>query len=78
MDFETFHLGDFALQSGAVLSDAQLAYKTYGKLNDARDNVVVLPTFYTGTHTRNEGFFGAGRGVDPARHFVVSLSLIHI
>ena len=75
MDFETFHLGDFALQSGAVLSDAQLAYKTYGKLNDARDNVVVLPTFYTGTHTRNEGFFGAGRGVDPARHFVVSINL---
>ena len=75
MDFETFHLGDFALQSGAELSDAQLAYKTYGKLNDARDNVVVLPTFYTGTHTRNEGFFGAGRGVDPARHFVVSINL---
>ena len=75
MDYETYHLTNFELQSGAVLPDARLAYKTYGKLNAARDNVVVLPTFYTGTHLRNEGFFGAGRAIDPARHFVVSINL---
>ncbi len=72
---EIFELGDVTLQSGAVLPAAQLAYKTYGELNQAGDNVVVLPTFYTGTHGRNEGFFGAGRAIDPARHFVVSINL---
>jgi homoserine O-acetyltransferase len=70
-----FDLGDFELQSGVVLPDAKLAYKTYGSLNPTRDNVVVLPTFYTGSHMRNEGFFGAGRAIDPARHFVVSVNL---
>ncbi len=75
MDYEIFHLKDFELQSGAVLPDARLAYKTYGELNAAGDNVVVLPTFYTGTHMRNEGFFGPGRAIDPARHFVVSVNL---
>ncbi len=74
-DHSTFDLGDFELQSGVVLPDAQLAYKTYGKLNASRDNVVVLPTFYTGNHMRNEGFFGAGRAIDPARHFIVSVNL---
>ena len=34
----------------------QLAYKTYGELNASGDNAVVLPTFYTGSHMRNEGF----------------------
>ena len=53
----------------------KLAYKTYGELNPARDNVVVLPTFYTGSHGRNEGFFGEGRAIDPARHFIVSVNL---
>lgn len=68
-------LGDVELQSGEILRDAKLAYKTWGSLNPAADNVVLLPTFYTGTHERNEGFLGAGRAVDPDRHFVVSINL---
>ena len=70
-----FDAGDLTLQSGEVLPAAKLAYKTYGSLNAAKDNVVLLPTFYTGTHVRNEGFFGEGRAIDPARHFVVSVNL---
>ena len=71
----SFGDGDLNLQSGEVLPAAKLAYKTYGSLNAAKDNVVLLPTFYTGTHSRNEGFFGPGRAIDPARHFVVSVNL---
>jgi len=72
----TYRLGDVPLQSGTVLKDAQLAYVTYGTLNEAGDNAILLPTFYTGTHIRNEALFGAGRAVDPARHFVVSVNLL--
>ena len=74
-DHSVFDLGDFELQSGMVLPGARLAYKTYGALNENRDNVVVLPTFYTGSHMRNEGFFGTGRAIDPARHYVVSVNM---
>ncbi|HET7211816.1 MAG TPA: alpha/beta fold hydrolase, partial [Methyloceanibacter sp.] len=72
---QTYELGDVRLQSGAVLKDASLAYATYGTLNAAGDNAVLLPTFYTGTHNRNEPLFGPGRAIDPARHFVVSVNL---
>ena len=75
MDYSVYDLGEFELQSGVVFSGARLAYKTYGELNANRDNVVLLPTFYTGSHTRNEGYFGAGRAIDPTRHFVVSIDL---
>ncbi|MEM9125501.1 MAG: alpha/beta fold hydrolase [Pseudomonadota bacterium] len=74
-DFQLLDLGDFPLLSGQVLSNARLAFQTYGTLSAARDNVVVLPTFYTGTNTRNQGFFGPGRAIDPARHFIVSPNL---
>ena len=73
--FKTYELGDFALQSGAVLSDAKLAYQTYGTLATSGDNAVVMPTFFTGSHGRNEGYFGPGRALDPARHFIVSINL---
>ncbi len=74
-DYKTFDLGDFVLQSGTALSNAKIAYKTYGELNAKKNNVVVLPTFYTGSHMRNEGFFGDGRAIDPARHFIVSVNM---
>ena len=70
-----FELGDVRLQSGAVLKNAELVYTTYGTLGPKGDNAIVLPTFYTGTHLRNEALFGPGRAIDPARHFVVSINL---
>jgi homoserine O-acetyltransferase len=73
--YSTFELGDVRLQSGAVLNSARLAYATYGTLSPRADNAVLLPTFYTGTHIRNEPLFGAGRAIDPAHHFVVSVNL---
>lgn len=74
--YDRFDLGDVGLQSGETLKSAFLAYKTYGTLAPKRDNVVLMPTFFTGTHIRNEGFFGPGRGIDPGRHFVVSVNMI--
>ena len=74
--FETYELGDVELLSGEVLSDARLAYKAYGHLSPKRDNAVVLPTFYTGTHQRNEGFFGPGRAIDPEKHFIICPNLM--
>ena len=75
MDYERYELGTVSLLSGEKLDSAFLAYKTYGKLNSNRNNVVVLPTFYTGTHQRNEGFFGSGRAIDPDKHFIVSINM---
>jgi homoserine O-acetyltransferase len=70
-----YELGSVSLLSGESLQAAFLVYKTYGKLNENKDNVVVLPTFYTGSHGRNEGFIGQGRAIDPKKHFIVSINL---
>ena len=75
MDYDIFECGDLPLQGGATLRGAKLAYKTYGSLSQNGDNVVVMPTFFTGSHNRNEGFFGPGRALDPNRHFIVSINL---
>jgi homoserine acetyltransferase len=47
-DYETFNLGDWALQSRSVLPDAHIAYKTFG---DPSSPAIVYPTWYSGcTH----------------------------
>jgi len=71
MDYEIFELGNVALQSGLTLTGAKLAYKTYGALSPARDNVIVMPTYYGGQHSDSERMMGAGRALDPARYFIV-------
>ena len=72
---QIYKMADFELQSGLILPCAQLVYKTYGELNAAKNNVVLLPTFYTGSHHRNEGFFGENRAISPDRHFIISVNL---
>lgn len=64
-------LGDIPLEHGGVLRDTTLVYQTHGTLNAARDNCIVFPTYYTGTHDSNARLIGAGRVLDPARWFIV-------
>jgi len=70
-DYEIFALGDVVLQSGLTLRQAKLAYKTYGECNTARDNVIVMPTFYGGQHLDTEAMMGAGRALDPQKYFII-------
>ena len=70
-DFEMFELGNIVLQSGATLRGAKLAFKTFGQLNAAKDNVIVYPTFYGGQHYQNEAIIVEGRALDPSKYFII-------
>ena len=74
-DHEIFELGDVTLQSDATLPAARLAYKTWGALNANGDNAILMPTFYTGTHVRNEGYLERVPALDPACWFIVSVNM---
>jgi homoserine O-acetyltransferase len=49
IDQEVFRVPSFELECGAVLRDAPVAYKTWGTLNDARDNVMIICHAFTGS-----------------------------
>jgi homoserine O-acetyltransferase len=66
-----FKLGDLALQSGAVLPDAVLSWKTHGTLAPGRDNVVLYPTSYSAQHADLEWLIGPDGVLDPQRWFIV-------
>ena len=70
-----YELGDVELISGEILRSAVLVAGTWGQLAPARDNVIVLPTYYTGTHEGYEPLVGPGRVFDTDRYFVVSPNL---
>jgi homoserine O-acetyltransferase/O-succinyltransferase len=75
-NYDVFHAGDVILQSGFVLGSATLAYATYGILNETRDNVIVYPTFFCGSHADNEWLIGEDRALDPRHYFIVVPNLL--
>jgi homoserine O-acetyltransferase/O-succinyltransferase len=69
-DYETFEIPGYTVQSGVTL-DLKLAYKTFGKLSRARDNAVIVPTFYGGRHPETEFMIANGRAIDTSKYFVI-------
>jgi homoserine O-acetyltransferase len=64
-------LGDIRLQSGETLAGAQLVYIALGELNEARDNAIVLPTYYTGQDSSYLKMIGPQWAIDPSRYFII-------
>lgn len=75
--FELHSLGRFELEEGGVIPDLQLAVATYGTLNEARDNAILVPTWFSGTHQTWElAYLGSGRALDPDKYFILVINQI--
>ena len=70
-----FHIAQFQTENGAKLPDARLVYGTYGKLNAAHDNAVLLPSHYMANYHGYEWLIGPGRALDTEQLFLVSTEL---
>jgi homoserine O-acetyltransferase len=67
----TFNLGDFKLQSGQVLQDCKVTYRTWGTLNRDKSNVILVPTWYNGRSEDMARYIGPGRLIDDTKYYVV-------
>lgn len=75
--YELEHIGDLKLEEGGVIKECQLAYTTFGKLNKAKDNAILITTWYSGTSKIIEDvYIGEGRALDPKKYFIVVINQI--
>ena len=74
-DHHEFVIANFRTESGATLPQARVVYGTYGRLNAARDNAVLLPSHYMATHHGYEWLIGPGKALDTTRLFLVATEL---
>lgn len=65
-------LGNFRLENGLILPDARIAYAMFGQLNAARDNAVLLPSWYRADHHGYDFLIWPGRALDPEKYFIVA------
>lgn len=76
------------LESGRILEPYDIIYETYGELNEAKDNVIVVCHALTGSHHAAgtyegdnksgwwDGLIGQGKAVDTDRFFVICTNVI--
>jgi len=64
-------LGNFTLTSGEVLRDCRIGYRTFGQLNADKSNLILFPTWATGTTQQLQGNVGPGKLADPSKYFIV-------
>ena len=65
------NLATLSCRAARHCADVKLAYKTFGTLSPAKDNVIVYPTWYSGQHYDNEWLVGEGIALDPAKYFII-------
>ena len=70
-----FVIANFKTESGVTLPQARIVYGTYGHLNAARDNAVLLPSHYMADSHGYEWLIGADKALDPEKYFLVATEL---
>jgi homoserine O-acetyltransferase len=70
-----FVIANFHTESGVTLPQARVVYGTYGHLNAAKDNVILLPSHYMADCNGYDWLIGADRALDPSKLFLVATEL---
>jgi len=68
--------GDFKLQSGAVIHEFRLSYRTLGQLNNEKSNAILWPSWLGGTTQDLLPFIGPNNVVDSGKYFIILVDAI--
>ena len=69
----------FKLEAGSLLPGISIAYHTWGRLNEAKDNVIWICHALTANSNAEEwwkGMIGKGCAFDPAHHFIICANIL--
>lgn len=70
-----FVIDNFRTEGGVTLPKARVVYGTYGHLNAARDNAILLPSHYMATFHGYEWLIGPGKALDTTKYYLVATEL---
>ena len=68
---QTAQIGDLKLESGNVIRDCVIGYRTFGSLNREKSNAVVFPTAFGWRSAGLASRIGPGKLVDSEKYFVI-------
>jgi homoserine O-acetyltransferase len=67
-------LGDFKLESGEVIRDCRIGYRTEGRLNAEKSNAILFPTWLSGTSEQLVN--GPVKMLDASNYYVIAVDAL--
>ncbi len=73
---QLFAEGDLKLESGEVIKDFSISYVTHGKLNEKKNNAILMTASIAGNHHRIDFLIGPGKALDTNKYFIIATDAI--
>ncbi len=70
------NLGDFTLESGAIIKNCRIGYRTFGTLNATRSNAILYPTWFGGTSGDLANLIGPDKLIDSKNYFIIAVDAL--
>ena len=76
-EYDVVSIGPLTLEEGGSIPDCNLAVATFGELNAAKDNAILIPTWFSGTHQIwRDVYIGSDHALNPDRWFIACVDQI--
>ncbi len=69
-------LGDYRLESGKILKNCRIGYRTYGELNQAKSNAILFPTWFGGISEHLGNLVGPDQPLDSTKFFIIAIDAL--
>ncbi len=69
-------IGDLNLESGEILYNCRIGYRTFGKMNEDKSNIVLFPTWFGGTTAQLVDLIGPGKLIDDTKYYVIAVDAL--
>ena len=70
------NLGDLKLESGRVIKNCQIGFRTFGHLNEKGDNAILFPTWFGGTSEHLGKIIGPNGLIDSTDYFIIAVDAL--
>lgn len=73
-----YELGDFVLESGEMVYDCKIGYRTFGILNEEKTNAILYSTWFGGTSQMLGNLIGDGKDklLDSSNYFIICVDAL--
>jgi homoserine O-acetyltransferase len=69
-------IGDLVLENGQKVLDCKIGYRTFGKLNEDKSNIIIFLSYFNGTSQATSHSLGEGKLVDTTKFYVIAFDAL--